>query len=198
MNHSHIRPLGLPNGSIRAILALIIVTVACQQMLSGAIPNLLLSETLMIVLTYYFTTRQQTNTNTQTINPPPIAIENITITKSNPLWLPRGSIRILIIIAFCITVLGLIEQERLFDSNVLGMLIPFAAYLFGSLLRYNKTDKDTPPSWLMRMSAHILGLIVILIGITLLYLAFHNLLPILPEWIESLLLSTILYYFGTR
>lgn len=196
MNNSLIHPLGLPKGSIRAILALIIVTVACQQMLSGAVPSLLLSETLMIVLTYYFTMRQQLIINPQvTIEP---AIESVIVTKSNPLWLPRGSIRTLIIAAFFITVLGVMEQGRLLDSNVLGMLVPFAAYLLGGLLRNNRPANDAPPGWFARMLAHILGLAVIFIGFTLLYLAFNNLLPILPEWISSLLLSAILYYFGAR
>jgi len=197
MTTSTIYPLGLPQGSIRAILALIIVTVACQQMLSGAIPSLLLSETLMIVLTYYFTTRQHDVVNTSVSIKP--TVEIVRSTASNPLWLPRGSIRSLIIAAFFITVSGLIAQGRLLDSNVLGMLIPFAAYLLGGVFRRNKKlDSDNPPSWFSQMLAHFMGLMVILMGLTLLYLAFYDILPIVPEWVASLLLSIIVYYFGAR
>lgn len=189
MTSSSIRPLGLPSGSIRAILALIIVTVACQQMLSGTTPSLLLSETLMIVLTYYFTIRQHFSINNK--------LETITV-ETNPLWLPRGSIRTLIIVAFIITVLSLIAQGRLFNSNVLGMLIPFAAYLLGNFFRNKKISYFTFPHWFNQMLVHITGLLVILIGLILLVLAFNNLLPIVPEWIASLLLSAIVYYFGVR
>jgi hypothetical protein len=199
MSHLLVHPLGLPKGSIRAILALIIVIIACQQMLNGAVPNLLLSETLMIVLTHYFTARQHNSDDHKinVINKP--VVETIRLNEPNPLWLPRGSIRILIVTAFIITVLGLIEQGRLFDSNVLGMLIPFAAYLLGSLLKRNKTiNADYSNSWFMQILIHITALIAILIGFLLLFLAFNNLLSTLPEWIASLLLSAILYYFGSR
>jgi hypothetical protein len=79
------------------------------------------------------------------------------------------------------------------------MLIPFAAYLLGSLLKRNKTiNADYSNSWFMQILIHITALIAILIGFLLLFLAFNNLLSTLPEWIASLLLSAILYYFGSR
>ncbi|KOR32987.1 hypothetical protein TI05_03810 [Achromatium sp. WMS3] len=191
-----IQPLGLPTGSIRALLALVVVIVSCQQILSGIEPNLLLSETLMIVLTHYFTTRRYVNITkslrTQLENRGELEKEE------NPLWLPRGSIRSLISIAFGVTVILLITQGRLFDTQAWAILVPFAAYLIGGFFRQSKEKSSKPPNWFRRIFAHLLALIVVFVGISLLYLTFSEGLPKMDEWEASLLLSVILYYFGTR
>jgi hypothetical protein len=50
-------PLGLPSGSIRAALALLIAAVVVVQMARGQEVELLWTETLMIVLAHYFGSR---------------------------------------------------------------------------------------------------------------------------------------------
>lgn len=197
MHNQHIKPLGLPHGSVRAIIALVIVTVACHEMLSGATPTLLLAETLMIVLTHYFTVRQQVCTDTN-INKVGSGVATPT-DEAHPLWLPRGSIRILIVLAFIITLVMLMSQKRLFDSNVLILLVPFASYLLGFLFRSRKSvDPSSKPSWWKRAYVHILAILAILVSMALLLMAIYNILPIVPDWISSALLSALLYYFGTR
>lgn len=192
-----IRPLGLPKGSIRAILALIIVTVACQQILTGVKPSLLLAETLMIVLTHYFTTRRHVQI-TAYMRAKLESLGELEV-EENPLWLPRGSVRGLISLAFVITVVLLIGQGRLFDPDVWTILLPFAAYLFGALFgilfRRERAKSSAPPGWFARMFIHLLALFVVFVGITLLFLAFYS---NMPDWVASMLLSAILYYFGTR
>lgn len=73
-----------------------------------------------------------------------------------------------------------------------------ARYLLGNFFRNKKISYLTFPHWFNQILVHITGLLVILIGFTLLFLAFNNLLPIIPEWIASMLLSVIIYYFGVR
>lgn len=137
MHHQHTNALGLPRGSVRAIIALVVVSVACLQMLNGSTQNLLLAETLMIVLTHYFTVRQQVCIDTSTHNKAS-NINTVPIDEAHPLWLPRGSIRSIISLAAIVTVVMLIGQGRLLDSNVLTLLIPFASYLLGFLFRSRK------------------------------------------------------------
>jgi hypothetical protein len=190
------RPLGLPTGSIRALLALVVVIVACQQMLSSEPPSLLLAETLMIVLTHYFTTRRQIQIGDELRDR--LVREGLWPAEENPLWLPRGAIRQLIVAAFAVTVVGLIGQGRLLDSNALTLLGPFAAYLLGDWFGRRQRSGDRAPGRFKRLLTHLLALCVVLIGASLLLLALTDALPGLPDWAASLLLSAILYYFGSR
>jgi len=196
MSHPPLRPLGLPTGSVRAILALAVVSVACQQMLRGEPPSLLLAETLMIVLTHYFTSRRQVQIGDALHER--LLKEGLLPAEENPLWLPKGSVRRLIAAAFGLTVLALLVQGRLFDSNVLVLLGPFAAYLLGAWLGRNGGDRNAAPGRFKRLLLHLLALVVVLIALLLLLLAFNDQLPGLPDWAASLLLSAILYYFGAR
>jgi hypothetical protein len=196
MSNPVIRPLGLPTGSIRALLALVVVSVACQQMLSGEPPSLLLAETLMIVLTHYFTSRRSLQVSVPLRER--LIAEGLWPVEDNPLWLPRGSVRMLIVAAFVLTVLGLLVQGRVLDSNALTLLGPFAAYLLGAWLGRKRRGDGHPAGWFRRLLVHLLALLAILVGLVLLLLALHDLLPTLPDWVASLLLSAILYYFGSR
>ena len=51
-------PLGLPRGSIRALLTLMIVAVVIAQMVRGGEIHLLWTETLMIAMAHYFASRR--------------------------------------------------------------------------------------------------------------------------------------------
>ena len=51
-------PLGLPRGSVRALLTLMIVGVVAAKLIRGLQVELLWTETLMIALAHYFTSRQ--------------------------------------------------------------------------------------------------------------------------------------------
>lgn len=202
MNNKHIRPLGLPSGSIRAIASLVVVIVACQQMLLvNVTPSFLLAETLMIVLTHYFSARRGAATPLNYGLEP--ACDSTVSTTENPLWLPRGSVRGLITFFFIVTLIMLMQQRRVFDSNALILLGPFSSYLSGAMFRdfinwLWPTDPKAPPSWFAIWYAHLLALYVVLISLLLLVLAVYDIFPVLPNWIQSMLLASILYYFGYR
>ena len=55
---AHRPPLGLPNGSVRALLTLLIVAVVISQVARGQHVSTLWTETLMIALAHYFSTRR--------------------------------------------------------------------------------------------------------------------------------------------
>lgn len=52
-------PLGLPKGSVRALITLAIVATACQQTIVGTIPIEAFLPTLGAVITYYFNQRSR-------------------------------------------------------------------------------------------------------------------------------------------
>src|SRR5215471_17558646 len=51
-------PLGLPSGSVRALLTILIVSVVIVQVVRGEEVEPLWTETLMIALAHYFTSRR--------------------------------------------------------------------------------------------------------------------------------------------
>ncbi|MFN9035546.1 MAG: hypothetical protein ACK5YO_04580, partial [Planctomyces sp.] len=50
-------PLGLPNGSVRALLTLMVVGVVIQAVVRGQELDIIWTESLMITLAYYYTSR---------------------------------------------------------------------------------------------------------------------------------------------
>src|SRR4051812_15779535 len=51
-------PLGLPNGSVRALMTVIVVAVTCANIVTGTAIEPVWTETLMVALAYYFTSRR--------------------------------------------------------------------------------------------------------------------------------------------
>src|SRR5688572_26309267 len=91
-------PLGLPSGSVRAILTLLIVAVVVVQVIRGTEVERLWIETLMIALAHYFTSRRF-------ISLPPDVIRRLETEghvehEAHPLCLPRHSIRAILALTF--------------------------------------------------------------------------------------------------
>src|ERR1700722_13575475 len=87
-------PLGLPNGSVRALLTLLVVAVVIVQVGRGQEVGPLWTETLMIVLAHYFTSRRFVNLSPDVMRR--LEAEGHLETESNPLHLPRHSIRVIL------------------------------------------------------------------------------------------------------
>lgn len=192
------RPLGLPPGSVRAVLALTVVGLVIRQALVAAPVSLLLSETLLIVLAHYFASRRLVDL--------PEALrrrleqDGVLEAEANPLWLPRHSVRIIILLAFCSTAVLLLWQGRLFQPGVFGSIGLFFAYLAGVLVRglVRWRRRNVAPShgrqvWLHLKAASVLAACLVLAALTLV-----GELQTLPQWVEKLLLALILFYFGSR
>jgi hypothetical protein len=192
-----IRPLGMPIGSIRAILALTIVGITIHQLLTGASVGLLLSETLMIVLAHYFASRR-------IIKLPPdlqkrLEAEGVIGADEQPLWLPRGSVRFIILTAFAFAIIVLLLQGRLFDYNTIGTIALIFAYLGGVLMRWFKgwgKKASKPPRF--SLFTHLLALFVLLACFFVVLITISGELSGLPHWMEEILLAFILFYFGSR
>ena len=108
------RPLGLPLGSIRALTALTIVAVSVKQILAGEVISLLLAETLLMVLTHYFASRRGHQVPAE-LHARLVAEGHIP-RQGRPLWLPRYSLRLLILVTILGSALYLFLQGRLWSS----------------------------------------------------------------------------------
>src|SRR6185436_15787490 len=103
-------PLGLPTGSVRAILALLIVAVVIVETVRGRQIDELWSETLLIALAHYFTSRRFVGLSSDVLRR--MEDEGHLPRESNPLYLPRHSIRALIVLSFAGLAYYSIEVQR--------------------------------------------------------------------------------------
>src|SRR6187549_3903244 len=91
-------PLGLPVGSVRAMLTLFIVAVVTVSVARGQDLDLIWTETLLIAMAHYFTSRRFVALPPEVLKR--IQKEGILDHEKQPLYLPRHSIRFLILAAF--------------------------------------------------------------------------------------------------
>jgi len=190
-------PLGLPNGSVRALLTLLIVAMVVTEVARGRHVELLWTETLMIALAHYFTSRRF-------IRLPPPVLERLEAEghlprESQPLFLPRHSIRGLIVLAFVGVAVYLYRQNRLLEPESLSILGTVAAYLLGVLAR-------SIWGWLMRHRAKGASpwwedfkavLVLIVLSINAAAYLFDR-VDLLPHQSRTVAVALVLFYFGSR
>ena len=112
--------MGIPRGSIRALLTILVVGFIVLQTVRGEKIGLLWSETLMIMLAHYFTSRRF-------VELPRKVREQLEAGgkipyDSNPLYLPKHTIRGLIILSFAGLAWYLYREGRLMEHQSLAIL----------------------------------------------------------------------------
>jgi hypothetical protein len=126
-------PLGLPSGSVRALLTLLIVAVVIAQVVRGREVEPLWTETLMIALAHYFTSRRFINLAPDVMRR--LEAEGRIETEANPLYLPRHTIRALLMLTFVGFALYLYRENELLQPPALSILGVVFAYLLGIVAR---------------------------------------------------------------
>ena len=196
--------LGWPQGSIRAILALMVVGLVCALMLMPLrdqrvvpIPAYLLY-LLSLVLGHYFAARGHSRTEGDPWN-------------RQPLWLPRGSIRLLLLTSLTATAIyryvtdpeGFEQQwlasvQSLRDYPMLPVIV-LAGFFLGALLRMLIGRHPAP--WFQDLEAWLSLIAVLLMCVaTMIHLVIDPSLSErmdLPFW-EGLLAAVVAFYFGER
>jgi len=190
-------PLGLPNGSVRALLTLLVVAVVIAQVCRRREIEPLWVETLMIALAHYFTSRRFIHLAPEVIGR--LEAEGHLEKESNPLYLPRHSIRAIIILSFAGLAVYLYRRQQLFAFPALSVLGVVAAYLLGnlagSLTGWWFKGKRTRAirGWEDLKAGAVL--------IVMLYTAGAYLLDrpeFVPEQFRNMALGLVLFYFGSR
>jgi hypothetical protein len=190
-------PLGLPTGSVRALLTLTVVGVVIQAIVRERTLDIIWTETLLIALAWYFTSRRF-------VALPPDIIERlqregIIEQESAPLFLPRHSIRLILTAAFTGLGIWLYQQGRLFATREFSLLLLVAAFVLGAVLR-------SVSSWFQtrkrrRPSSRWGDLKAIAVLATVFLAAAAELLPDrgpLPPEFDRIALAMMLFYFGSR
>jgi len=193
----HRPPLSLPSGSVRALLTLLIVAVVIVQVARGRPVEPLWTETLMITLAHYFTFRRFLSLPPQVMSR--LEAEGYLEAESHPLYLPRQSIRVIVIVAFLGLAAYLYRTDQLFQPQALSILGVVFAYLLGIVARvvlhwWTKGRQNNA----IRSWENIKAVFVLLV---LLYTAGAYLLnrsDLVPQQLRDAALGLVLFYFGSR
>jgi hypothetical protein len=193
-------PLGIPAGSVRALLCLMIVSLLVIQTARGMRVDVVWSEALMIMLAHYFTTRRF------------VPLSNDLRAKleasgeiepdENPLYLPKHSVRILLIAAFAGLAWYLHAHGRLFEPQSLPLLVSVGAYLLGITVRgvlswSSRHTGVTAPAWWVDLKASG-TLLIVSIAILLQLVGANELHGVDTARLQDFSLGLVLYYFGSR
>ena len=192
--------LGLPSGSIRALLTLMTVGFITVQTARGEKVSLLWFESLMIVLAHYFASRRLVQMSPQ-LRAQLIA-EGVLEAEPNPLYLPRHSLRFFIIVSFVTLAVYLFRHDRLFDPVAMPILIAVGSYFLGIVfhsvfarLKRAKSRSDAATKFddaraLFTLAAMAMVIVLQLFG-------WQSIVPG-GDKLEALPLALMLFYFGSR
>lgn len=189
-------PLGLPPGSVRALLTLLIVAVVIVEVLRANQVPLLWTETLMIALAHYFTSRRFVQLPHDVLRR--LEEEGKLEQEAHPLYLPRHSIRAIIVLAFVGLAVYLYRTNRLGDLDALAIVGTVFAYFLGVLLRgalawWNRLQQTVTPAWWH--DAKAAAVLLVLAATAALYFYDPDLVPL---WLRNTTLGLVLFYFGSR
>lgn len=197
-------PLGMPTGSVRALLTLILVAVVIVRIVRGddlaensQFQDPLWIEALLIALSHYFTSRRF-------VDLPPDALrrledDGVVERERQPLFLPKNTIRLGIVAAFGWLAYYLYSHDRLLHGNDGALLALMGAFLLGATFRRigNFLRRGNP-----KRSAGTMGdLKALVVLIAMLVVAIPEFLgshDALPPMVHRIALALMLFYFGSR
>lgn len=191
--------LGLPPGSVRALLTLMTVGFIVVQTARGVRVGLLWFESLMIVLAHYFAHRRFVPLSPAMRER--LKADDLLEDDVHPLHLPKHSLRTLIVLSFVGLAVYLACKGRLLDPVAMPVFVTVGSYFlgigFGTLGTWlTKGRPIKGASWfddvraLVTLFAVALAILVQLLGWQQRF-AFGDKLEILP-------LALMLFYFGSR
>jgi len=191
--------LGLPAGSVRALLTLMTVGFIVVQTARGQRVSLLWFESLIIILAHYFAHRRFVALSPKLREK--LTAEDLIEDEPNPLYLPRHSLRTIIVLSFVGLAIFLGYQGRLRDPVGMPVFISVTSYFlgigFGALAaRWYKEKPCYGATWFDDLKA-IVTLIAIALAIAVQFFDWQRSFPYADK-LEALPLALMLFYFGSR
>ena len=191
--------LGLPPGSIRALLTLMTVGFIVVQTGRGIQVSLLWFESLMIVLAHYFAHRRFVPLSPTMREK--LKAEDLIEDETHPLNLPKHSLRTIIVLSFVGLAIYLACKGRLRDRVAAPVFISVGSYFlgigFGAVAAWwNKGKPSKGASWFEDVKA-IVTLIAVALAIVVQIFGWQHSVPY-GDKLEALPLALMLFYFGSR
>lgn len=181
-------PLGLPKGSIRAIATLGIAGCSWGLMLTGGPVPDYVQGLLLAIIGYYFGFRQKVCGAGERAS-------DASAGTPEPLGLPGGTIRMMLIAGFGVSALVLHFRGQLGSSAYLEFFLILAALIAGYF--FSRLLADAAGSRAGRLINHIKGLIVLVATVQLAMLLLSDGHAEQSHW--GLALACIIsFYFGSR
>jgi hypothetical protein len=190
-------PLGLPTGSVRALLTLLILAVVVHEIVLGRHVAVIWTETLVIALAYYFTYRRFVSLPRDVLVR--LEQEGALPREPNPLGLPRHSIRVLIVLTIVGLGTYLYRENRLLEQQVLTIFGTALCYLLGVFI-------SSFTAWCSKghktLAAHVwedfkaVGVLLVIAATATLY--FLGSPDLVPGWLQTTAVGLVLFYFGSR
>jgi hypothetical protein len=182
-------PLGLPRGSVRAILIMSISLICWILLLSNReVPNYLLN-LVLIMIGYYF------------------AFSGAPLTyggskqaggkkEKQPLHLPKGVVRWIVVGGFAVSLVVLIFAGKLVNDNYIEFFIIFSGLVLGHFSRRARVGwlKIETPSWIRHTKALALILITLFLFVLFIGGGENTIDPLSIR----LSIAAIGFYFGSR
>ncbi len=190
-------PLGLPSGSVRALLTLIVVGVTCADIVKGLPIEAVWAETLMVALAHYFTSRRFIQLPPEMLRK--LEADDVIQKEPLPLYLPRGTIRLIILGSFIGVGVYQYRQGLLDQPSTLAIFITLMAYFAGTTVRgvlnWWYRGKNVPQSrwWADTKAIAVLVALVVTSLLQVLGSQSHA-----PLWLENVTMAMVLFYFGSR
>jgi hypothetical protein len=190
-------PLGLPTGSVRAVLTLLILAVVVHEVVLGRPVAVIWTETLVIALAYYFTYRRFASLPREVIIR--LEREGALPREPNPLGLPRHSIRILIILTIGGLAAYLYREHRLLEPQVITIFGTALCYLLGVFVSavtawWSKGRKTLGTHFWEDIKA-VAVLLTVGANASLHFLGGPEMVP---GWLQTTTVGLVLFYFGSR
>ena len=196
-------PLGMPKGSVRALLTLVVVAVVVTRLARGDESfhdkdhDLLWIETLLIAMSHYFTSRRFVELPPDTRRQ--LEDDGVIDRERNPLFLPQNSIRVFIVCAFGGLAYYLFREGRLGDHHAASLLGMLGAFMLGAAIRrigqmWHRNQPRSGGGTLGDLKALCVLLMMLIVAVP----EFLNQSEVLPPFFHRLALGMMLFYFGSR
>lgn len=191
-------PLGLPAGSVRAILAIILSGTLWYMILRRLEPPTILVESALLVVAFYFGVR-----STAPVVPTTKTAARQEAPKvRQPLFLPRGVVRSILAVGFLGVIAYVYFRDGTIDSALVLILQVIVSYVVGYvfsyvLLRRARAGKELGRA--VRAARNLVSLAAI--GITAgasWTIATGQFTDVFPPYLQNALAWAIAFYFGSR
>jgi hypothetical protein len=190
-------PLGLPTGSVRAVLTLLILAIVVHEIVLQRIVAVIWTETLVISLAYYFTYRRFVSLSREVLIR--LEREGAIPHEPNPLGLPKHTIRILIILTIGGLGAYLYREGRLHEPQVITIFGTALCYMLGVFTSGFSAWWSKGRKTLATHAWEDLKAVVVLLTVVATATLYFAAGPaMVPSWLETATVGLALFYFGSR
>ena len=189
-------PLGLPAGSVRATLALILSGTLWYMILKDLPPPPILIDSALLVVAFYFGVRSSAPVTTVTSAPTPGAPK-----VRQPLFLPRGFVRSILAAGFLGVIAYVAYRDGAMPQALVLILQVIASYAVGYafsrvLLWRARASKELGRGARAARNAVSVAAIGITAGVS--WAIATGRFDLVPDYLQNGLAWTVAFYFGSR